>query len=152
ARARCRDRRADDSRARPRRPSGGTHRGPRGAVDVARARGRGTRVVIAGIGGDFAQSVLTGSMLVALPIAVLAGLVSFASPCVVPLVPGYLGYVSGMAGADTQRRGSRPRLLLGVSLFVLGFTAVFVTLGVAVSSLGVAVAPHVDLVLRVMGV
>ena len=47
-------------------------------------------------------TVLTGSLLAAIPIAILAGLVSFASPCVVPLVPGYLGYVSGMAGLDPR--------------------------------------------------
>lgn len=108
--------------------------------------------MIAGLGGDFASTALTGSLIAALPVAVLAGLVSFASPCVVPLVPGYLGYVSGMAGATTERRGSRPRLVLGALLFVLGFTAVFVTLGVAVTSLGVALAGAIDIVLRVLGV
>jgi cytochrome c-type biogenesis protein len=62
--------------------------------------------------------------LAAVPIALLAGLVSFLSPCVLPLVPGYLGYVSGQAAPKS-------RVVLGVILFVLGFTVVFVGLGAA---------------------
>ncbi|MEY3614248.1 MAG: hypothetical protein RL752_156 [Actinomycetota bacterium] len=73
--------------------------------------------------------VLNGSLLAAIPIALLAGLVTFLSPCVLPLVPGYLGYVSGAAQ-------SKAKLVLGAILFVLGFTAVFVTLGVLAGSAG----------------
>jgi cytochrome c-type biogenesis protein len=76
-----------------------------------------------------AEVVLNGSLLAAMPIALLAGLVTFLSPCVLPLVPGYLGYVSGAAQ-------SRAKLVLGAILFVLGFTAVFVTLGVLAGSAG----------------
>jgi cytochrome c-type biogenesis protein len=68
--------------------------------------------------------ILDGSLLVAMPIALLAGLVSFLSPCVLPLVPGYLGFVSGQAAPKS-------RVVLGVVFFVLGFTAVFVGLGAA---------------------
>ncbi|MFM2321296.1 MAG: hypothetical protein RL612_443 [Actinomycetota bacterium] len=68
--------------------------------------------------------ILDGSLLAAVPIALLAGLVSFLSPCVLPLVPGYLGYVSGQAAPKS-------RVVLGVILFVLGFTVVFVGLGAA---------------------
>ena len=68
--------------------------------------------------------ILDGSLIAALPIALLAGLVSFLSPCVLPLVPGYLGYVSGQAAPKS-------RVVLGVVLFVLGFTLVFVGLGAA---------------------
>lgn len=68
--------------------------------------------------------ILDGSLFAALPIALLAGLVSFLSPCVLPLVPGYLGYVSGQAAPKS-------RVVLGVILFVLGFTIVFVGLGAA---------------------
>ena len=64
--------------------------------------------------------ILSGSMLLALPIALLAGIITFASPCVLPLVPGYLGYVSANV---------KSRALLGTVLFVLGFTGVFVLLG-----------------------
>lgn len=108
--------------------------------------------MIAGIGGTFADTVLSGSLLVALPVAVLAGLISFASPCVVPLVPGYLGYVSGMAGAGTTDRASRPRLVLGVAMFVAGFTAVFVLLGVAFASLGARLEGDLDVITRILGV
>jgi len=108
--------------------------------------------VIAGIGGSFADTVLSGSLLAALPVALLAGLISFVSPCVVPLVPGYLGYLSSMAGAGTGGRGSRPKLVLGVLLFVLGFTAVFVVLGVAFASLGTRVGEQLDVITRLLGV
>ncbi|WP_062381764.1 cytochrome c biogenesis CcdA family protein [Demequina pelophila] len=104
------------------------------------------------MGADFAGIALSGSMLAALPVAVLAGLVSFASPCVVPLVPGYLGYVSGMAGAGGTGKTTRPRLLAGAALFVLGFSAVFVTLGFLASSLGASLAPYLSVITRVLGV
>lgn len=104
------------------------------------------------MGSDFAQLALSGSMLIAIPVAILAGLVSFASPCVVPLVPGYLGYVSGMAGAGADGKASRPRLVVGAMLFVAGFSAVFVTLGFVASSLGVALAPYVSIITRILGV
>ncbi len=68
--------------------------------------------------------ILDGSLLAAFPIAMLAGLVSFLSPCVLPLVPGYLGFVSGQSAP-------RSKVVLGVILFVLGFTVVFVGLGAA---------------------
>ncbi|WP_236683504.1 cytochrome c biogenesis CcdA family protein [Demequina aurantiaca] len=108
----------------------------------------------AGIGSSFADTALTGSLLAALPIAILAGLVSFASPCVVPLVPGYLGYVSGMAGADagTGKGASRPRLVLGVLLFIAGFSAVFVTLAFLATSLGAQLQGQLDIITRVLGV
>lgn len=81
-----------------------------------------------------AEIVLNGSLLLAIPLALTAGLISFLSPCVLPLVPGYLGYVSANAGDDSGdgplKTRTRSRLLLGASLFVLGFTVVFVSLGV----------------------
>jgi cytochrome c-type biogenesis protein len=100
----------------------------------------------------FERTVIDGSMLVALPVAALAGLVSFASPCVLPLLPGYVGYLGGMAGAEDGRRGTQGRLLAGVLLFVAGFSAVFVLLGVVFSLAGLALQQHVDVVLRVLGV
>ncbi|GAB3882920.1 hypothetical protein GCM10027612_14170 [Microbispora bryophytorum subsp. camponoti] len=77
---------------------------------------------------DLGSTVATGSLLLAAPIAAVAGLVSFVSPCVLPLVPGYLSYVTGMSG--DPKRG---RMVLGSALFVLGFAAVFV-LGVRCSA------------------
>ncbi|MBO9577542.1 MAG: cytochrome c biogenesis protein CcdA [Microbacteriaceae bacterium] len=93
-------------------------------------------------------TILNGGLLVALPLALLAGLVSFASPCVLPLVPGYLGYVSGFASGEKAGRG---RLVLGVSLFVLGFTVVFVAFGVLFGTAGLLLRPWLDLITRVAG-
>jgi cytochrome c-type biogenesis protein len=97
-----------------------------------------------------AETVLSGSLLVAAPLAVLAGVVSFVSPCVLPLVPGYLSYVTGMTGADLaeQRRG---RLLAGAALFIAGFTVVFVTAGVAFGGLGRWLLEYQDPITRVLG-
>lgn len=83
----------------------------------------------------FAETILSGSMLLAIPVALLAGIVSFLSPCILPLVPGYLGYVTGLAGVDlaVQRRG---RMFAGIGLFVLGFTVVYVALGAVFGQLG----------------
>jgi cytochrome c-type biogenesis protein len=84
--------------------------------------------------GDWFQTTAgSGSMLLAVPVAVLAGLVSFFSPCVIPLLPGYLSYTTGLSGADLADAESAPhrgRMLAGSSLFVLGFSVVFVGLGV----------------------
>jgi cytochrome c-type biogenesis protein len=78
--------------------------------------------------------ILNGSLLAAMPLALAAGLISFLSPCVLPLVPGYLGFVSGSVG--TGEKKSRRRIILGAALFVLGFTLVFISLGAAFGSLG----------------
>lgn len=109
-------------------------------------------MIVTGLGGDFAQTALSGSLVAALAVSLVAGLVSFASPCVVPLVPGYLGYVSGMAGAGATGRASRPRLVLGALLFVLGFASVFVVLGIAFGALGAQLQPHIDIITRILGV
>jgi cytochrome c-type biogenesis protein len=78
------------------------------------------------------DTAFSGSMLLAVPVAVLAGLVSFFSPCVIPLLPGYLSYTTGLSGADLADSDARPhrgRMLAGSLLFVLGFSVVFVGLG-----------------------
>lgn len=91
------------------------------------------------IGEWFAHQASSGTMLLALPVAAAAGLVSFFSPCVVPLLPGYVSYATGLSGADlehtTGARG-RSRMLAGTVLFVLGFTAWFTVVGMTVGSLG----------------
>jgi cytochrome c-type biogenesis protein len=91
--------------------------------------------VIEGLADWFVEQVNSGTMLLAVPVAALAGLVSFFSPCVVPLLPGYVSYATGLSGADleTARRG---RMLAGTFLFVVGFTAWFVVLGTATGALG----------------
>jgi cytochrome c-type biogenesis protein len=85
--------------------------------------------------GWFQSTVLTGSLVLALPVALAAGLVSFFSPCVVPLLPGYLSYATGLSGVDLEE-GGRGRMLLGSFLFVLGFSAVFIGYGTLFGSLG----------------
>ena len=90
---------------------------------------------MSGIGAEFAQTVLSGPLLLAAGAAALAGLVSFASPCVLPLVPGYVGYVTGLSGSSLRDKQTW-RVVLGISLFVLGFTVVFVLLGTSFSALG----------------
>lgn len=97
-----------------------------------------------------AHTVTSGSLLLATPIAVLAGLVSFLSPCVLPLVPGYLSYVTGLTGADLSQ-ARRGRLVLGALLFVLGFTVVFVSAGVLFAGLGIALQQHAELITRILG-
>lgn len=97
-----------------------------------------------------ADTVTNGSLLLAMPLAALAGLVSFASPCVLPLVPGYLSYVTGMSGVDLERQ-RRGRLVAGAALFVAGFTAVFVIAGVAVGGIGRWLLEYADPITRVLG-
>lgn len=77
------------------------------------------------------------NLLVAVGLAFVAGLVSFASPCVVPLVPGYLSFMTGLSGSDLADGGSaaRRRVLLGSVLFVIGFAVPFTMLGVAFGAL-----------------
>ncbi|WP_440067954.1 cytochrome c biogenesis CcdA family protein [Streptosporangium sp. OZ121] len=96
---------------------------------------------------DLVGTVASGSLALALPIAVAAGLVSFLSPCVLPLVPGYLSYVTGMS-AD-PRRG---RMVAGIVLFVLGFATVFVAGGALFGGLGAALFGNAAIITRVLGV
>ena len=87
------------------------------------------------MGEWFSTAAGSGSLALAIPVAMVAGLVSFFSPCVIPLLPGYLSYATGLSGADLEdaRRG---RMLAGSLLFVLGFAAVFVALGTLSGALG----------------
>ena len=86
--------------------------------------------------GDWAREAVGGSMVMAIPVAVLAGLVSFFSPCVLPLLPGYLSYASGLSATQVAEGTRRGRVLAGTALFVLGFAAVFVSGGVLFGTLG----------------
>jgi len=113
--------------------------------------------------GEFVTS---GPLLLAAPVALAAGLVSFLSPCVLPLVPGYLSYVTGMSGADLAPAARVPaglapapavaqvrgRVLAGALLFVLGFTAVFTAEGALFGSLGGALVEHRRGLEQVLGV
>ena len=91
-----------------------------------------------------------GQLVIALPIALLAGLLSFLSPCILPLVPGYLGYVGGLSGNGGSR--DRSRLVIGVSLFVLGFTLVFVATNAAFGAVGTWLVIYGDTITRFAGV
>lgn len=84
---------------------------------------------------DAATTVTSGSLPLAALVALAAGVVAFLSPCVLPLVPGYLSYVTGLAGMTTGRRANR-RMVLGAALFVLGFSLVFLAFGALVGGLG----------------
>ena len=123
------------------------------------------------VADTFVATVTDGSLLLAVPVAAVAGLVSFLSPCVLPLVPGYLSFVTGLSGeqlAEGQRTPAadgdvlvravpravpvrRSRVLAGSVLFVLGFSAVFVTSGALFGSLGSVLAGHQDVVDVVLG-
>ena len=97
------------------------------------------------------DTVTSGALPLAVAVAALAGLVSFASPCVLPLVPGFLGYVTGLTGEPLAER-SRSRMVTGALLFVVGFTAVFVVGSIFVTTAGRALIEHRTLLLRVGGV
>ncbi len=90
---------------------------------------------VVAVGEWFGQTAFSGSLVLAVPVAVVAGLVSFFSPCVVPLLPGYVSYVTGLSGADLAG-GRRGRMLAGTGLFVLGFSFVFVSLGTLMGAVG----------------
>jgi cytochrome c-type biogenesis protein len=99
------------------------------------------------------DTVADGSLLLALPLALAAGLVSFLSPCVLPLVPGYLSYVTGLSAAEVfdeaaRRRG---RLVAGALLFVAGFTFVFVSAGVLLGGFGGFLIENQVVLQRVLG-
>ncbi|MEU8585692.1 cytochrome c biogenesis protein CcdA [Streptomyces sp. NPDC048664] len=102
-------------------------------------------------GAGLNDTVLNGGLLVALPLALLGGLVSFFSPCVLPLVPGYLSYVTGVTGTDLAE-ARRGRMATGAALFVLGFTAVFVSGGALFGYAGDSLQEHKDVLSKVLGV
>ncbi|MFJ6548853.1 cytochrome c biogenesis CcdA family protein [Microbacterium sp. NPDC091676] len=102
----------------------------------------------------------SGALWIAVPVAMLAGLVSFLSPCVLPLVPGYLGFLGGAVtprgtsttGGGTTQTATRSRLVLGVLLFILGFTVVFILYTVLGGTAGVFLLQWGDLITRILGV
>jgi len=142
--------------------------------------------------GGIGHLVLSGPLILAVPVAAAAGAVTFLSPCVLPLVPGYLSYVTGMSGVDaeaalaadeaagdgeggrpagggpgespgsggtavkvtaatTAASPGRPRTVLGTALFVLGFSVVFATEGVAFGGLGSVLRAHTAVVTQILG-
>jgi cytochrome c-type biogenesis protein len=118
-------------------------------------------VLAEGIGTSFQTAVATGPLLLGLGAAALAGLVSFASPCCIPLVPGYLSYLAGVAGADAPpvsagatmvKQVGRWRVMGAAILFVAGFTVVFVLATASVFGLIGILQVNSDLLQRIGGV
>ena len=93
----------------------------------------------------FVDQLAGGTLLAALPIALLAGLISFLSPCVLPLVPGYVAYATGYST-------TKGRVFLGSLLFVLGFTFLFASYGLAFGGLGSQIAAHEELITKILGI
>lgn len=105
------------------------------------------------------ETVLSGPVLLAAVVSVAAGVVSFFSPCSLPLVPGYLSYVAGVSGQEStvsrELQGhppmARARTTLGAGLFVLGFAAVFTSYGALFGALGSQLIRHQEAIIRLSG-
>jgi len=91
------------------------------------------------------DQIMSGFLLTAMPLAIVAGLISFISPCVLPLVPGYLAFAAGFSN-------SRGKVLLGSLLFVGGFSALFISYGALFGALGSRVATNEELITQILGV
>ncbi len=97
--------------------------------------------------------VSNGAIWAAIPIAFAAGVVAFLSPCVLPLAPGYVSYITGLTGAElADPRGRRGQVLAGSLLFVLGFSVIFVSYGVLFGGAGALLLEYADIINRVLGV
>ncbi|MDR7279753.1 cytochrome c biogenesis CcdA family protein [Catenuloplanes atrovinosus] len=92
----------------------------------------------------FADTATSGPLVLAILAAALAGLVSFLSPCVLPLVPGYLSFITGLTGTDLEKTSTsvRGRVLAGSALFIAGFTVVFTLSTVLVANVGGLMMKH----------
>src|SRR5665213_2813600 len=94
---------------------------------------------------------LPASLVLAIPIAIAAGFVSFASPCVLPLLPGYVAFLTGASG-NLDGRSQRGRAFVGSIAFVIGFAFVFVTLGALFGGLGASMKVHQRVLEEIFGV
>ncbi len=92
----------------------------------------------------FVEQILSGFLITAFPVAFIAGLVSFLSPCVLPLVPGYLSFAAGFSA-------HRGKVFLGSLLFVIGFSTVFISYGVIFGGLGGQLVANEKLISRILG-
>lgn len=101
--------------------------------------------------GDIGSIITSGSLLFALPIAFAAGIVAFLSPCVLPLAPGYVSYITGLTGAELSE-GKKGRVLAGSVLFVLGFSVVFVSYGAFFGGIGSVLLEYADWINRILGI
>ena len=104
--------------------------------------------------------VTSGPLILAVPVALAAGAITFMTPCCLPLVPGFIAYVTGMSGSDLQqtaggqdpRMAARGRAVAGTALFVVGFSALFAIYGTVFGAVGSALATHQQVITRVLGV
>ncbi|MGI8903761.1 MAG: cytochrome c biogenesis CcdA family protein [Solirubrobacteraceae bacterium] len=108
------------------------------------------------IAATLIHSIQEGPLILAGAVALAAGAVSFLSPCVLPLVPAYLSFVTGLTGAELAGDGrprarQRRRIVLATGLFVLGFAVVFVSFGALFGALGSTLRSHQQLLERVLG-
>ena len=90
------------------------------------------------------EQIFSGYLIIALPVAMVAGLLSFLSPCVLPLVPGYISYAPGYSS-------SRGRILVGSSLFVTGFSTPFVLYGALFGTIGSRITVHETGITQILG-
>jgi cytochrome c-type biogenesis protein len=90
------------------------------------------------------EQLFSGTLIVAIPVALIVGLLSFLSPCVLPLVPGYIAYATGFSA-------SKGRVLLGSTLFVLGFTFIFTSFGLAFGGLGSQILGKEEILTKILG-
>lgn len=110
---------------------------------------------MSGVGG----LMTSGPLILAMPVAAAAGAITFLSPCCLPLIPGYLSYVTGMSGADAEqagpgeagRPGGRGRTVAGTALLVLGFSMLFAVYGAAFGGLGSLLLTHQRGLIQVLG-
>ena len=100
--------------------------------------------------GERVIASLPTSLFLAIPLAIAAGLVSFLSPCVLPLLPGYLAFLSGATGRIEEPSG-RGRAVIGSIAFILGFALVFVSIGALFGEFGSALHNHERLLERIFG-
>lgn len=110
---------------------------------------------VAAIGDWFRDTAFDGSLLLAVPVAFVAGVVSFFSPCVLPLLPGYMSYMTGLSAADLMADGStgvRGRMVTGTLLFVLGFSFVFIAIGGAFGRIGYHLLKNQDTITTILGI
>jgi cytochrome c-type biogenesis protein len=118
----------------------------------------GSVSVLAGVADTAQATVLDGPLLLALPVAMLAGTVSFFSPCCLPLLPGYLSIATGLTGEELAAAADREtpklgrmRAVAGTGLFTLGFAAVFVSYGALFGGFGAVLIRHQVLISRALG-
>jgi cytochrome c-type biogenesis protein len=90
------------------------------------------------------EQLFSGTLIVAIPVALVVGLLSFLSPCILPLVPGYIAYATGFSA-------SKGRVFLGSTLFVLGFTFIFTSFGLAFGGLGSQILGKEEILTKILG-